>query len=225
LESNKPLPPASPLKQQSHRHRIAVVIIIEARYRRSVCIVISSYCRRRIVIVVMWLWALLHCRLAADATIKSSSPIAELASYHGRIVVVMIWSPNATIKSSLPCQRRGVIVLSSSMYRRCDDAEPAYPCHPSPQITTIKSSSPHRHSTIMVVLTSYRCHHDLELKYNNQILIAVSTLMYMTHVNFVYESSCSLFNMETIRPMAVINISQQSATKEGGGDDKSGVQC
>ena len=92
----------------------------------------------------------------------------------------------------------------------------------SPQITTIKSSLPHRHNTIMVVSTSYRCHHDLELKYNNQILIAMLTSTYMTYVNFVYESSCSLFNMETIHPMAVINISQQSATKEGGGDDKSG---
>jgi len=135
LESaTKPLPPALSLKQQSHRRRIAVVIIIEARYRRSIRIVSSSYCRRRIVVVVMW--ALLHCH------------IAESALYHGRIVVVI---SGAKCKSSLslPCLRRGVIVVLSSMYRRRHDAEPAYPCNLATD-ATIKSSSPRRQSKIKV---------------------------------------------------------------------------
>ena len=104
LESaTKPLPPALSLKQQSHRRRIAIVIIIEARYRRSIRIVSSSYCRRRIVVVVMW--ALLHCHLAADATIKSSLSIAESALYHGRIVVVI---------SGAECNNQILVVVAMS---------------------------------------------------------------------------------------------------------------
>lgn len=139
------LPPALPLKQQSHQCRIPAITIIGVPYRCSIHIVVWSYCCQCIFIVMMW--ALLHCCLAADATIKSSSTITESASYHGRIVVIMIWSANAMIKSLLPC-RHHVIVLLLSTYRHCHDLKPAYPCHLATDTdATIKSSSPHLHSS------------------------------------------------------------------------------
>jgi len=202
LESaTKPLPPALSLKQQSHRRRIAVVIIIEARYRRSICIVVSS--------IVVGVLSSSWCGRYSTATsplMQQSNPRCRSPSR--RCIMAVSSSsylePNATIKSSLslPCLRRGVIVVSLLMYRRRHDAEPAYPCNLTTD-ATIKSSSPRRQSKIMVAsidVVSLLSWSGARILQSNPPC-RVSTLSFMTYVNLVYESSCSLFNMETICPM------------------------